>query len=34
MPIPVIIVDGTQPPPLGSKANGTKSSGATLALSL
>lgn len=34
MPIPVIRVDGLAPPPLGSKSNGTKADGATVALTL
>lgn len=34
MPIPVILVGGVQPPPLGSKANGTKVLGSSVALSL
>lgn len=34
MAVPVILVDGLQPPPLGVAANGYKTNGATIALSL
>jgi len=34
MPIPVILVNGLAPPPLGSKANGTFADGATVTLSV
>lgn len=34
MPTPVILVDGVQPPPLGSKTNGTKLAGSSPTLSL
>ena len=34
MTTPVILIDGLVPPPLGTKAHGTKADGATVALSL